>query len=381
MVAAFHIGKVPPALPSIRAELGASLGQAGWLLSIVNLITAVGGMAIALTADRFGHRRLVILGTALCAVASLASAGANNVTELLIGRAFEGLGFIAVVVAIPTLVLRLASPADQRIAMALWSTYMPAGAGAMMLIAAIVLPGTSWRVDWIVAAGASALMLVALLWRALPRRELDAVPMHRHPVLSEMSEVASSGGPLAIALCFGAYSCCWYTIVGFLPTLQIERLGFTTSAAAIVTAVVTIVNVGGNLLAGWLLQRGVARGVVIVTAALAMAPCAAGIFIDGVPDLLRLSLAGLYSALIGAVPAALFAAVPVHAGRPQLVGAATGLLMQGSNSGALLGPPVTAALVSGGGWPAAAWLTSAALAVVAAAALFLQWRERRKVGA
>jgi len=53
MVAAFHIGKVPPALPSIRAGLGASLEQAGWLLSIVNLITAVGGMAIALTADRF----------------------------------------------------------------------------------------------------------------------------------------------------------------------------------------------------------------------------------------------------------------------------------------------------------------------------------------
>jgi len=187
MVAAFHIGKVPPALPSIRAELGASLEQAGWLLSIVNLITAVGGMAIALTADRFGHRRLMILGTALCLVASLASAGAGSVSALLIGRAFEGLGFIAVVVAIPTLVLRLASAADQRLAMAWWSTYMPAGAGVMMLVAAIVLPGMSWRAAWIVAAGGSALMLLALLWRALPSRALDPVPVFRHPVLSEMA--------------------------------------------------------------------------------------------------------------------------------------------------------------------------------------------------
>ena len=379
MVAAFHIGKVPPALPSIRAELGASLEQAGWLLSIVNLITAVGGMAIALTADRFGHRRLMILGTALCLVASLASAGAGSVSALLIGRAFEGLGFIAVVVAIPTLVLRLASAADQRLAMAWWSTYMPAGAGVMMLVAAIVLPGMSWRAAWIVAAGGSALMLLALLWRALPSRELDPVPVLRHPVLSEMAQVSSSGGPLAIALCFGAYSCCWYTIVGFLPTLQIERLGLSTGAAAIVAALVTIVNVGGNLLAGWLLLRGVARGTIIVTAALSMAVCAAGIFLDGVPDALRLVLAGLYSALIGAVPAALFAAVPVHAGRPRLVGATTGLLMQGSNVGALLGPPVTAALVSTDGWPAASWLTSVSLGIVALSALFLQWRERRKV--
>jgi len=381
MVAAFHIGKVPPALPSIRAELGASLDQAGWLLSIVNLVTAVGGMAIALTADRIGHRRLVILGTALCLGASLASAGAGTVSTLLIGRAFEGLGFIAVVVAIPTLVLRLALHADQRLAMTWWSTYMPAGAGTMMLLAAVFLPGTSWRIAWIVAAAASAAMLAALLWRAVPRRELDQVPIARHPVLSEMAEVASSGGPIAIAVCFGAYSCCWYTIVGFLPTLQIERLGFSMAAAAIVAAAVTIVNVAGNLLSGWLLLRGVARGTVIVAAALSMAVCAAGIFLDGVPDALRLLLAGVYSALIGAVPAALFAAVPVHAGRVQLIGATTGLLMQGSNAGALLGPPITASLVSSGGWPAAAWLTSVSLAIVVGAAVFLQWRERRKVGA
>jgi MFS family permease len=379
MVAAFHVGKVPPALPSIRDELGASLTQAGWLLSIVNLVTAIGGMAIALLADRFGHRRLVILGTALCLLASLGSAAADSVTTLLLGRVFEGLGFIAVVVAIPTLVLRLAAPSDQRFAMAWWSTYMPAGAGVMMLAAAVVLPGTSWRVAWIAAAGASAVMLLALLWRALPSRELDPVPMARHPVLAEMAEVATSGGPLAIALCFGAYSCCWYTIVGFLPTLQIERLGFTTSTAAIVTAVVTFVNVGGNLVSGWLLQRGVARGVVIVGAAMPMAFCAAGIVVDGVPDLLRLVLAGLYSAVIGAVPAALFAAIPVHAGRPQLVGAATGLLMQGSNLGALLGPPITAVLVSTGGWPAAACLTSVASGVIALAGIFLHWREKRKL--
>src|SRR5260370_10386768 len=206
----------------------------------------------------------------------------------------------------------------------------------MRLIAAVVLPGTAWRIAWPGGAAASALRLAALLLRALPRHELDPLPVKRRPVLHEMAEVAPSGGPLAIALCFGAYSCCWYTVVGFLPTLQIERLGFATSTAAIVTAAVTIANVGGNLVSGWLLQRGVERGVVIAGAALSMAICAAGIFVDGLPDLLRLLLAGLYSAVIGAVPAALFAAIPVHAGPPQLVGAAAGLLVHGSNLGAVL---------------------------------------------
>ncbi|HZP97965.1 MAG TPA: MFS transporter [Reyranella sp.] len=381
IVAAFHVGKVPPSLPSIRAELGASLRQAGWLLSTVNLITALGGMAIALTADRFGHRRLVILGTALAFVASLLGSFSGSVPVLLAWRIVEGLAFIMVVVAIPPLVLRIAAPEDQRLAMTFWSAYMPAGAGAMMLLGAIVLPRLSWRVAWLVAAAASAIVLALLLLRARHRPELAPTRAERRPILHDMIEVTTSGGPLAVALCFGAYSCCWFAVVGFLPTLQIERLGLSTSTAAIVTAIVATVNVAGNLAGGWLLHRGVPRVVVIAGAAITMAFCAAAIFIDGVPDLLCLLLAGLYSAVIGAVPAALFTGIPVHAGRPQLVGAATGLLMQGSNVGGLMGPPITAALVSAGGWPNAAWLTSTALLIVAGSGLFLHWRERRKLDA
>src|SRR6476659_362522 len=98
MVAAFHVGKAPPALPSIRADLGASLRQAGWLLSIINLVTAVGGMAIALTADRLGHRRLILFGTALVTATSLLGGMASS-AEILLGlRVLEGLGFVSVVV-------------------------------------------------------------------------------------------------------------------------------------------------------------------------------------------------------------------------------------------------------------------------------------------
>jgi MFS family permease len=379
MVAAFHVGKVPPALPSIRSDLGASLRQAGWLLSIINLITAMGGMAIALTADRLGHRRLILFGTALCLVTSLLGGTVDSADVLLGLRVLEGLGFISVVVAIPPLLVRIAAPRDQRLALAGWSTYMPAGAGVMMLIAALVLPATSWRWVWWIAAGASGVMLLALLLRTGRRPELDPVAASRRPILTEMAEVATSGGPLAIGICFGAYSCCWFAVVGFLPTLQVERLHFAPQTAAIVTAIVALVNVGGNVAAGWLLQRRVPRVVIIVGASVSMAVCASAIFVDGVPDIARLVLAGVYSAVIGVLPGCLFTAIPLHAPRPQLVGAATGLLMQISNFGALVGPPITAALVSAGGWPAAAWMTGPALGTAALAGVFLHWRERRRL--
>ncbi|UYN97726.1 MAG: MFS transporter [Enhydrobacter sp.] len=378
MVAALHVGKVPPALPSIRQDFGASLGQAGWLLSLVNLTAALGGMAIALTVDRFGHLRLVVVGTALCALASLFGSFAESIQSLLAWRFLEGLAFVIVTVSVPTLVLRVTRPPDRHRAMTAWTSYMPAGAGTMMLVAAVILPLTSWRVVWLVAAGASLAMLVALAWRAFPRRELDEVPSPRRPLLNEMVDVGTSPGPIGIALCFGAYSCCWLAIVGFLPTLQVERLGFAPSTAAIVTAMVTVANVVGNLAAGWLLQRGLSRATVIIGATIPMAFCAGAIFVDGVPDILRLVFAGVYSAVIGVVPGALFTGLPVHSPRPELLGASTGLLMQGSNAGGLIGPPLVGTLVAGGGWPAAAWLTSSALTLVVASAAFLQWRERRR---
>ncbi|HYC63574.1 MAG TPA: MFS transporter [Reyranellaceae bacterium] len=381
IVAAFHVGKVPPALPSLRAETGATLSQGGWLLAIVNLVTALAGMAIALTADRFGHRRLIMMGTAITTATSLLGAFAGTIEVLLVLRLFEGLGFIAVAVAIPSLVVRLAAPADTRRAMTLWAIYMPIGAGAMMTLSAVTLIYASWRTVWLVAAAASGLMMLALLLRTLRRTELDPPPVAARPVFREIIEVATSGGPLAIALCFGAYACCWFAVVGFLPTLQTERLGFSASTAAIVTAAITFVNFSGNLLAGTLLGRGVSRGTIIVGATVSMAFCASALFLDVLPDIVRLVLAGVYSALIGAVPAALFTALPVHAPRPQLVGASNGLLMQGSNLGALLGPPITAAVVASAGWAHAAWVTSISLGIAAAAGVFLHLRERRKLAA
>ena len=98
MVAAFHVGKVPPSIPSIRDDLGASLRQAGWLLSMVNLTAARrrhGDRAHRRPlrpspADRAGHGAL--------RVASLLGAFAGSIDLLLVWRFLEGLGFIIVTV-------------------------------------------------------------------------------------------------------------------------------------------------------------------------------------------------------------------------------------------------------------------------------------------
>ena len=104
MVAALHIGKIPPAIPVLRDALGISLVEAGFLLSMVQMAGMLGGVFIGLAADGFGLRRSVLLGQGVLAAASLAGAWASQPGELLALRAVEGFGFLLAVLPVPSLI-------------------------------------------------------------------------------------------------------------------------------------------------------------------------------------------------------------------------------------------------------------------------------------
>ena len=65
VIGAGHIGKVPAALPAIRAELGLGLVLAGWVVSAFSATGMVLGTVAGVVSDRFGHRRICIIGTLL----------------------------------------------------------------------------------------------------------------------------------------------------------------------------------------------------------------------------------------------------------------------------------------------------------------------------
>ncbi|MBN8510931.1 MAG: MFS transporter, partial [Burkholderiales bacterium] len=58
--AALHVGKLPPAIDALRAALGLTLLQAGFLLSLVQLAGMSVGVAFGAVADGLGGRRSVI---------------------------------------------------------------------------------------------------------------------------------------------------------------------------------------------------------------------------------------------------------------------------------------------------------------------------------
>src|SRR5689334_1365522 len=62
------------ALPVVQADLGSTVGQLSWFLNAYTLTFATFMLPAATLGDRFGRRRLMVLGIALFTAASIASA-------------------------------------------------------------------------------------------------------------------------------------------------------------------------------------------------------------------------------------------------------------------------------------------------------------------
>ncbi|HMX14463.1 MAG TPA: MFS transporter, partial [Thauera aminoaromatica] len=145
MVAALHIGKIPPAIPVLRDALGVSLVEAGFLLSMVQMAGMLGGVFIGLAADGFGLRRSVLLGQGVLASASLAGAWATQPGELLVLRAIEGLGFLLVVLPVPSLIRQLVPPSRLALHLGLWGTYMATGTSLVLAGGPALMGVMGWQ--------------------------------------------------------------------------------------------------------------------------------------------------------------------------------------------------------------------------------------------
>ena len=377
IAAAMSIGKVPPAMPPVRAELGLSLVEGGWVMSVFATLGALAGVALGLMADTVGQRRAVYLGAVLLLLGGLLGAAAGSGTLLLAARVLEGIGFITVAVSAPALVVAATAPADRSFALAIWSIYTPAGSAAAMVIAAALLPAAGWRGLWL---GLLVLLLLATVALALTTRRLEVPTRGTDHPLRLIAETVRRPGLWGLALGFGAYTFQWISLMVWLPSFLVQERGMGITAATLLTAAVVAANVPGNLLGGWLMQRAVPRGWLLAAASAVMA-VSAPLALAGVgPEGFRYGLCLLFSFAGGMLPAACFSGAAAHAPSPRHVGSANGMIVQGSNLGQFAGPPVIAALVSaaGGAWTAAIPALAVAAGLAAALGLVVVRLEGRK---
>lgn len=356
MVAAWHIGKIPPAIPVLREALGMSLVEAGFLLSLVQLAGMTSAVLIGVAADGLGLRRSIIAGQFVLALASLGGLAAQSPIHLLALRACEGFGFLLVVLPAPSLIRQLVPFGRLSLHLGLWSTYMATGMATALLVAPPFMAALGWAGWWGLLGSLSALMALAVAAR-IPA---DAARAAAAPAPAAGSEAwrqrlrltLSRRGPWTIALAFALYSSQWLAVIGFLPAIYAQA-GLRGSLVGGLTALACFANVAGNVAAGRLLHRGVDARLLLYAGygAMALATLLAFGQLTAEAPVVRYLAALLFSAVGGLIPATLFALAVHVAPSERTVSTTVGWMQQCSSTGQFFGPPLVAWLAGqAGGW-------------------------------
>lgn len=365
LTAACQLGKVAVAAVQVGGDLGLSLTELGWAMSLVNLLGVALGTLAGAWADRIGGRRALLAGLAAMAAAGLAQAFAANGTALLAARTVEGVGYLVVVVTAPTLIARRAAPADLPLALALWGTFVPAGLALVALLAGVLAEPLGWRglfaLDALLPVAAAVAVLAVVAPAAPLATPRAGLAIYRAP------------GPVWAALAFCCFTACFQGFLGFLPTRLVADKGLALPDAALVTGLAAATAALGTLAAGGLMKRGVGAPTIGTAGLLVPALASAAVFGAGGSGA-AVAGAFVFMAVGGLVPAAVFAGLPRLAG-PALIGPANGLVVQTGNLGSLIGPPLVASWAGPLGW---SWtpLLMVAVSLAGAAMLIVAYGRR-----
>jgi EmrB/QacA subfamily drug resistance transporter len=167
------------ALPVIQHSLSANVEQLQWMMNSYTLAFATLMLTAATLGDRWGRRRVFLIGIAVFALASIASALSTTAGALIAARAVQGAGAAAIMPLSLTL-LAGAVPASRRaMAIGVWGGVSGLGVALGPVIGGAVVDGFSWEsIFWLNVP--VALVAVPLVLRALPesygrRQPLDHI--------------------------------------------------------------------------------------------------------------------------------------------------------------------------------------------------------------
>jgi EmrB/QacA subfamily drug resistance transporter len=168
---------VTTALPSIRADLGATIQSLEWTVNAYTLSYAVLLITGAALGDRFGRRRMFVIGLSIFTVASAAAALAPTTAALIGARAIQGVGAAIVTPLTLTLLAEVFPPNKRGLAIGAWSGVSGLGVALGPLVGGAVVDGISWHwIFWInVPVGLAVIPLAArkLAESRGPARSLD----------------------------------------------------------------------------------------------------------------------------------------------------------------------------------------------------------------
>ena len=244
-----------PSLPHLPRLLGSDAETVQLTMTLNLAAYALAQLIHGPLADRFGRRRLLILGFAGFALASLGCALAQTVGGLLTGRVMQGL-FSSVPSVVVVLMIR--ELYDERRAVRIMGAYgMAIGLAPAIgpLIGGYVYVAAGWRMNFLLLAVIAAVVLVAVL-RYLPETgRRDGAALRPRRVLYQYLQLLTLRRYLCYLIPLAAVFGSFFAFVTTGPFLLIDRLGVATQHYGYFYGIIVLAFIAGSFAANRLIGR------------------------------------------------------------------------------------------------------------------------------
>jgi len=156
---------VAPALPTIVGDLG-GLNHLSWVVTGYILATAVATPLWGKLGDLFGHKTTFMLSVVMFLIGSALCGLAQNMTQLVLFRAFQGLGAGGLIVGIMSVVGMLVPPRERGKYIGVMMAVMPVAMIGGPLVGGFITDHMSWRWNFYVNLPLGAVALF-VIWSTL----------------------------------------------------------------------------------------------------------------------------------------------------------------------------------------------------------------------
>jgi len=168
---------VTTALPVIRESFQANLAELEWIVNAYTLTFAVLLLTGAALGDRFGRKRMFVIGLAIFTGGSVIAALSTSVEVLIAARAIQGIGG-AIITPLSLTILSAAVPPERRaVALGAWGAVAGLAIAIGPLVGGAIAEGLAWQwIFWLnVPIGLIAIPLsLAFLTETFgPKQRLD----------------------------------------------------------------------------------------------------------------------------------------------------------------------------------------------------------------
>jgi EmrB/QacA subfamily drug resistance transporter len=163
------------ALPSIGADLGASLAALQWTVTGYTLALAALVLLGGSLGDRYGRRRVFLVGVGWFAAASLLCGLAVSPGQLVAARVLQGIGGALLTPGSLALIQASFRPVDRGRAIGLWSALGGIAGLVGPFVGGLLVDAGSWRLVFLLNVPLATLVL-AVAGRRIPESRADGPP-------------------------------------------------------------------------------------------------------------------------------------------------------------------------------------------------------------